>query len=186
MEFISDNVSIDTKEGRLSVVISQTLEGWRKSVFVTWFVFWSLCGVFFIMALVSEPSRDTKLAVFILLVFWAYYAWRIGKALMWRLRGVEQWRVNEGVLTVKDSINGYGKARKFFADNISEFGTLNIDESSWKWQMSNSFWQIGGERIGFLYNGKRIAIGKGLSANDARKVADKVSAQLKKAGKSQS
>ena len=134
----------------------------------------------------TEPGRETKLGIFVFLVFWAYYAWRIGKALMWRLKGVEQWRVQEGVLTVKDSINGYGKARKFFAENIKEFGVMNIDEQSWKWQMSNSFWQIGGERIGFVYNGKRIGVGKGLSQADARKVADKVAAQLKKARKAQS
>jgi len=90
MEFISDNVSVDQSKGRLSVVISQKLEGWKKSLFVTWFVFWSCCGVYFIVALTTEPARETKLMILVLLVFWTYYAWKIGKALMWRLKGVEQ------------------------------------------------------------------------------------------------
>lgn len=174
MEFISDSVSIDDKDGRFSVVIEQKLTGWKKSLFVTWFLFWSFCGVFFIMALVTEPTRETKIGLVVMLVFWGYYSWKIGKALMWRLKGVEQWRVKDGLLTVKDSINGYGKAKEFFADNISKLGVMDIDETSWKWQMSNSFWQIGGERIGFEHHGKRIAIGKGLSAEDAKRVVKKL------------
>lgn len=186
MEFISDNVSVVKKDGTLSVVISQKLEGWKKTLFVTWFVFWAFCGVFFIMALVTEPARETKLGITVFLVFWAYYAWKIGKSLMWRLKGVEQWRIKDGQLTVKDSINGYGKAKKYFSENIKEFGPMIIDEGSWKWQMSNSFWQIGGERIGFSYMGKQIGIGKGLSADDAKKVSKKVSGWLKKKESSQS
>ncbi len=179
MEFISDNVSVDQSKGRLSVVISQKLEGWKKSLFVTWFVFWSCCGVYFIVALTTEPARETKLMILVLLVFWTYYAWKIGKALMWRLKGVEQWRVLDGVLTVKDSINGFGKPKKYFAENIQKFGLMEIDKASWKWHMSNSIWQIGGERIGFEYFGKRIGIGKGLSDRDAEQVVHKVGKALK-------
>jgi hypothetical protein len=84
------------------------------------------------------------------------------------------------MLTVKDSINGYGKAKDYFSANIRQFGVMDVDETSWKWQMSNSIWQIGGERIGFEYHGKRIAIGKGLSAEEAVRVARKVSKTLKK------
>ena len=179
MEFISDSVSIDQGKDRLSVVISQKLDGWKKSLFVTWFLFWSCCGVYFIMALVVEPLKETQLLLVVLLAFWSYYAWKIGKALLWRLKGVEQWRVKEGVLTIKDSINGYGRSKKYFAENIQKLGVMDIDESSWKWQMSNSIWQIGGERIGFEYLGKRIGIGKGLSKQDAQKVVRKVERALR-------
>lgn len=174
MEFISDKVSIDDTDERCSVVIEQRVHGWKRTLFITWFVFWSLCGVYFIMALALEPARETKLIVALFLVFWAYYAWKIGNALMWRLRGVEQWRIADGVLTVKDSINGYGKAKEYFVENITGFEVMDVDERSWKWQMSNSPWQIGGERVSFTYQGKTVALGKGLSASAANKVVKKV------------
>ena len=44
------------------------LRAWTTLLGTFDLIYWSLCGVFFIMALVSEPSRDTKLAVFVLLV----------------------------------------------------------------------------------------------------------------------
>lgn len=187
MEFISDNVSIDKDEERLSVVISQTLPtGWKRTLFLIWFVFWSLCGVFLIIGLVSEQQRENKLFIAVMLAFWLYYAWRIGKALRWRMRGMEQWLVKGDKLTIKNSISGYGKAKSYFLENISDFKALEIDESSWQWQMSNSIWQIGGERIAFHYNGKLISIGKGLSKKSANDLVKQVSSRLAKARKEQS
>ncbi len=42
-------------------------------------------------------------------------------------------------------------------ENIQRFGLLTIDETSWKWQVVDSFWTRGGERLGFEHLGKKVA-----------------------------
>ncbi|MCB0786583.1 MAG: hypothetical protein KDC02_20545, partial [Flavobacteriales bacterium] len=82
-------------------------------------------------------------------------------------------------LTLKDSLWGFGKAREYFVDNIARLGLLNIDERSWKWQLNESFWVIGGERLGFEHLGKKIAFGKGLTEEEARQLLKVLQQALK-------
>jgi hypothetical protein len=45
-----------------------------------------------------------------------------------------------------------------------------VDERSWKWQLDQSGWMIGGERLGFEHLGRKIIFGKGLSDEEARQL----------------
>jgi hypothetical protein len=55
-------------------------------------------------------------------------------------------------------------------DNIQKLGLLAVDERSWKWQLDQSGWMIGGERLGFEHLGRKIIFGKGLSDEEARQL----------------
>ena len=138
---------------------------------VTWAVAWLLCGAYIIYArmqlAVGDPVRQYLL---VFLAFWTYYMVLVGKAALWRLNGFELWRIKDGTLTVKDSLFGYGKARSYFVDNIQKLGLLAVDERSWKWQLDQSGWMIGGERLGFEHLGRKIIFGKGLSDEEARQL----------------
>ena len=45
--------------------------------------------------------------------------------------------------------------------------------------MSDSFWTRGAERIGFEYNGKKVAIGRGLTKPEAEKLAKVMAVELR-------
>ncbi|MEO8588886.1 MAG: hypothetical protein ABI432_05910 [Flavobacteriales bacterium] len=169
MEHLSQRVSIDRKDGRTSVVISARLPKAKEAMMITWFLAWTFCGAYVIYARTQIASGDMlRQYLLAFLAFWGYFELRIGKAVLWRLKGFELWRIKNGTLTVKDSLFGYGKANDYFVDNIKQLGLLVVDEGAWKWQLNQSFWVIGGERLGFEHLNKKVAFGKGLTADEAR------------------
>lgn len=171
MEFISERVSTEQRPDGLSVVIGARLSRGREALLVAWALAWLCCGAVLLWELYKLPNGPMRTYLAVFLGFWAWYAWRIGGVVLWRLKGFELWRLKEGVLTVKDSVLGYGRANDYFVENIRRFGLLNIDERSWKWQVNDSFWVKGGERIGFEHAGRKVVIGKGLTRTEAERLA---------------
>lgn len=184
MEIVSDRVSIDRSGGRTSVVISARLPKQKEALLVAWFVAWLVCGVAILIARSGLPEGDPKRQFWLVfLAFWAYFFVRVGRAVLWRLKGFEQWRLKDGVLTIKDSIFGYGKARPYFVENIQKLGALNIDRTSFKYQLNDSFWTIGGERLGFEHLGRKVIFGKGLNEAESKRVVSVLQDALKEARK---
>ncbi|HMC97879.1 MAG TPA: hypothetical protein VKG92_09505 [Flavobacteriales bacterium] len=135
---------------------------------IAWFLAWTCCGAYIIyartQAAAGDPLRQFLLAF---IAFWAYFELRIGRAMLWRLKGFELWRIKNGTLTIKDSLFGYGRANDYFVDNIRRLGLLAVDQRTWKWQLNQSFWVIGGERLGFEHLTKKVVFGKGLTDDEA-------------------
>lgn len=171
MEFLSERVSVDRKDGRTSVVISARPTKGKEAILVTWTVAWLMCGIYIMVARMDLPPGDPlRQYLLVFLAFWAYFMLRVGKATLWRLKGFELWRIKDGTLTVKDSLFGYGKATSYFVDNIQKLGLVEVDPGSWKWQWNESVWVIGGERLEFEHLGRKAVFGKGLSDEEARQL----------------
>lgn len=186
MEFITERVSYDRQGDGLSVVIGNRLPKLQLFLLVAWLVAWTFSGGAFIREAARNTDPDMRIPFIIMIAFWAYFEIRILRVALWRTKGFELWRIKDGELTIKDSLFGYGKASRYFVANIQRFGLLNMDETSWKWQMSDSFWTRGGERLGFEYQGKKVAFGRGLTKPEADQLAHLLSKELKrerKAGK---
>src|SRR5690606_16916605 len=180
MELISDRVSVKRQEASTSVVISNRLPRSQEYLLLGWLLAWTLCGYAFLYELTKGVERDMLIPLLILLAFWMYFEVRILRVVLWRMKGFELWRLAEGELTIKDSLYHFGKANRYFVANIQRFGLLNMDETSWKWQMSDSFWTRGAERLGFEYHGKKIAVGRGLTENESRQLVALLAAELKR------
>lgn len=171
MEYLSERVSVDRRDDRVSVVISARVPRGKEALLVAWSLAWLLCGLYVLYERTripaGEPLRQFLLAF---LAFWAYFLLMIGRATLWRLKGFELWRIKDGTLTIKDSLFGFGKAHHYFVDNIQKLGMLTMDRSSWKWQWNESPWVIGGERLGFEHAGRKVVFGKNLTDEEARRL----------------
>ncbi len=183
MEFISERVSVDNKDGGLSVVISARLPRAKEALLVVWFLAWLACGTYIMVEVAHMPSGRMRSFFLAFLAFWAWFALRIGRVVLWRTKGFELWRLKNGVLTIKDSLFGYGRAHDYFVDNIQRFGAIQVDETSWKWQLNDSFWVVGGERLGFEHVGKKVVFGKGLAPQEAQRLVQVMERALKAARK---
>ncbi|WKZ66677.1 MAG: hypothetical protein QY325_01840 [Flavobacteriales bacterium] len=182
IERISDRVSVDRSAGRTSVVIDARATPAKRALITAWTIAWVACGVAVLVERAQlapgDPLRQYLLAF---IAFWAYFLVMIGKALLWRWRGLELWRVKDGRFTIKDSILGYGRAHDYFVENIQALGLIKEDRASWKWQWNNSLWVVGGERLGFEHLGRKVVFGKGLGDEEARRLAAVLKDALKEA-----
>lgn len=184
MEFISERVSFDRSGDRLSVVITPRLSRGKQTLLLTWVLAWTFIGIYVIYERTRLPEGDPlRQYLLAFLAFWAYFEFQVGRALLWRLKGFELWRVKEDVFTLKDSILGFGKANNYFIQNIQKLDVMEIDEASWKWQMNESIWLMGGERIQFEHLGKKVAFGKGLTPEEAKQLVPVLKHALKVARK---
>lgn len=171
MERISERVSVDRSDGRTTVVISARLSKGKEALLVAWFVAWLAIGAYVMVERASLPAGDpVRQYLLVFLAFWLYFAVRVGKAVLWRLKGFELWRLKDGTFTIKDSLFGYGKANPYFIENIQRLGLLTVDRTSIKYQLNDSFWTIGGERLGFEHLGRKVIFGKGLDDAEAKRV----------------
>lgn len=171
MEFISDRVSVEQRPDGLSVVVSARLPRSKETLLVAWAFAWLCCGAYMMWELVRQPAGPLRTYLAVFMGFWLLYAWRIGGVVLWRLKGFELWRLKDGVFTIKDSVFGYGRANDHFVENMQRFGVVAVDETSWKWQLNDSFWVKGGERLGFEYGGRKVVFGKSLTRAEAEKAA---------------
>lgn len=178
MEFLSDRVSVERAPGRLSVVISARLSRGREAVLVAWYVAWAFCGAYVLHEAWNAPPGRERQFMIAFLAFWLYFMVRIGRVVLWRIKGFESIRVRDGVLTIKNSILGFGKAADHYVENISRLGTLEVDRTSWKWQLNQSFWVMGAERLCFEHTGRQVIFGKGLTEEEARQVLAVIKAAL--------
>jgi len=171
MEFISERVSIEQGEGRLSVVICARPAKGRQALLIAWVLAWIVCGALILIERSKVPEGDPlRQYLLAFLAFWLYFMVQTGRAALWRLKGFEVWRVKDGRLTIKNSTFGLGRATEYFAENIKALGLLKLDRTAWKWQWNESLWVIGGERLGFEHLGRKVVFGKNLSEEEARKL----------------
>ena len=183
MEFISERVSVERHPDGLSVVVSARLPRMKEALLVAWLVAWVVCGAYIILELTRMPAGQMRTFFMVFLAFWVWFLFRIGRVVLWRLKGFELWRLKDGRFTIKDSLLGFGRAHDYFVENIQRFGPIAIDETSWKWQLNDSFWVIGGERLGFEHLGRKVAFGKGLTPAEAEQLAREMERAFKAARK---
>lgn len=179
MEFVSDRVSVEPSPSGVSVVISARLPRGKEAMLVVWFLAWLGCGAYVVIELARTPPGEMRTFMIAFMAFWTWFAIRIGRVVLWRLKGFELIRLKDGQFTIKDSIFGYGRANAYFVENVQRFGALEIKESSWKWQLNDSFWVMGGERLGFEHLGKKVVFGKGLTRQEAARIAQVLDRGLK-------
>lgn len=180
MEFISDRISIERQGDGVSFVLGTRLPKREGNLLILWLIAWTACGMAFLWEGVRGTVPGSRLPLFIMLAFWAYFELRIIRVVLWRRKGFELWRVLDGELTIKNSLFRFGKANRYFIANIQRLGPLNMDKASWKWQMSDSFWTRGAEQLGFEYLGRKVAFGRGLTEEEAHKLVKVLSVELKR------
>lgn len=183
MEFLSDRVSLHRKDGVTSVVISPRLSRGREALLLAWVLAWTVCGSYVIYELFRMPRGQERSFTLGFLAFWTYFEIRMVRVLLWRTKGFEKWRLKDGTLTIKDEILGFGRANDYFMENIRKLGLIDLDRTSWKWQMNESFWVMGGERLGFEHMGRKVVFGKGLTDVEAARVVKVLQDSLKHARK---
>ena len=163
MKWIGERISFVDEKSRTSIVISPEKSAFTSAMLGAWFFMWIGIGITMIWSYFKLNLSDQEnLIIGIFLVFWSYYAIRVGRVFFWLLWGKEMIRIDEKGLTIKNSVRNYGKSPIYFIDNIKNLRINQPKERSIQAVWEKSPWIRGGERIEFDYVGKVVRFGKKL------------------------
>jgi len=90
MKWIGERISFIEQPKKLTVVINPEDKFFQKGLMGAWFAMWLTIGGVMIWSLNTFGlNQQEKLIVVVFLCFWAYYAFKVGKALFWLIWGKE-------------------------------------------------------------------------------------------------
>lgn len=177
MKFIGNRISFKEKAGIFSIVIAASVEKYKETLLAAWLLCWTLSGGYFIYQMFTPLPKETKLAVVVLLSFWAYYEYRVFTIFLWRKYGYESIRFIEDKIVIRDVIKSRGKSQEYYIENIKQLVKLQID-SHWMKVMDQSFWVKGNGYIQFEYQGKLITFGRQLNDTELNQLFSVIHQQL--------
>jgi hypothetical protein len=185
MKWIGERISFVDEKIKTTVVIHPENVGWIKGVMGAWFAMWLCIGAIVVWSYnVFDLTQQEKIIIYVFMVFWAYYAVRVGRSFFWLLWGKELLKIDEVSFGYKKSIRSYGRARTYLLDNISKIRMHKPEEKTIQAVWEASPWVKGGERIEFDYMGKVVRLGRKLNEKDSellfKLITKRVSDRLRK------
>jgi membrane protein YdbS with pleckstrin-like domain len=180
MRIISERISIDESAKKISVVILGKMERWKESFLLFWLLAWTFSGTVFIYYYLFPSPYQYSLIMLIFLLFWLYFELKIGKVFLWRRSGFEYIVIENGSLSIKNNLYGYGKVQDYDVQDIQMIEKINVSKKNFFTFMDQSFWVIGGEQVFFKYNGKHIIFGMQISEKEQNSLIQILNGILKK------
>lgn len=178
MKFIGERISYQKKDNIFSVVIAANVDKSYERLLLVWLVLWTCCGAYFVFQLLGDLSKDLKLYIAILLSFWAYYEFKIGRVYFWRKGGFESIKIIDDKLVVKEVVFGRSLPKNFFLENIGRFEADDPKDTNLLEALNQSFWVKGAQYILFDYQGKRISFGRQLNKNERKSLVTLLNNEL--------
>lgn len=182
---IGERVTFSKSKERLHVAIHQRVPAWQTALLGLWLAGWTFCGVVFLYFLAQSQTQGEHVMMLICVAVWAYFEFRVGRVLLWRLKGVEHITIRPGELEIRNALLGKGKANVFKLQHVHKFTESKESTRNFLAFLDNSFWIMGGDRFQFTYLDKTYLMGKYLSDKDVRSlkmVFDKALRQFAKSG----
>jgi hypothetical protein len=168
MKWIGERVSFKDNKESVTFVIYPPKVGFKKNLVLIWFILWLLIGGYVSTQFFYEYSEQEKIALFIFMAFWLYFAVRVLKALLYLFKGREYIKVDKTALRVKKATGRYGKAKQYFLENITKFRVNEMKSTSFQKIFEDSIWVKGTDRMQFEYLGKHYSFGRKLNEKDAK------------------
>lgn len=185
MKWIGERISFDEDKNKATFIIYPERKAWVTGLMGAWVAMWLSIGAIMVWAYFTlKLTNQEQIIIWIFMAFWAYYAQRVGRSLLWLLYGKEMLKINEVGLIIKTATGKYGKAKEYFHENIGKMQIHIPKENSMQTAWENSPWVNGGERLEFEYKGKIIRFGKKLPEKEAKllfqMIVKRVEAQVRK------
>lgn len=183
IRIISDKISYKSDGDTLQVVILGRIERWKEALLTAWLIAWIFCGAVVIRGYFLSAVREERMMYLLFLLFWAYYLWRVGRVWLFRRGGNELVRMEGDELTLKRSFFTYGKARTYQIANIRDFKPIELSKRSFAYTYENGWWVLGGEKLGFDYQGRLVKFAMQLKDEEAAELYRLVAERFRKASK---
>lgn len=179
---VSDRITISKNRDSTRIEITQKIENWKMWLLRSWLVAWLFVGGVFLYNALIQQEDSGKILLLIIIGFWSFFLFRIGKALLWRARGKEIILIEPQKMWIQNAIGKAGRRQSFNLPHVKALGKIK-EKNEFMAFMDNSFWIIGGDKLGFNYNGRRFQLGKQLNDKDVRALAQILEKSIREFGK---
>ncbi|MEN9347717.1 MAG: hypothetical protein RLZZ77_1228 [Bacteroidota bacterium] len=166
-KFMGKRISVLRSKDDIVVTITQQIERWQMSLLISWLLAWTFCGGVFITYMIKASVFEERIFFVICTGLWAFFMIRLTKVFLWRKGGREIIRISAGTLSLYNAYWSKGKPEDFKLNSVFKLGLIKRDPSNFFAFLDDSFWIIGGERVGFSYGGEKVRLGKQLDLREA-------------------
>src|SRR5690554_7739624 len=83
MKWIGDRVSFKDNKENISFVIYPPRLGKKRVVMLVWYALWLLIGGYVTLQFFKDYGQDEKIALFVFMAFWLYFAIRVLRAILY-------------------------------------------------------------------------------------------------------
>lgn len=182
-KFIGKRIAVVRSKEDIVITVTQQIERWQEALLIGWLLGWTFCGVVFIKYAIQSEAKSDQLFFIIASALWAYFFVKIIKVFMWRKGGREIIRISKGKLEIMNAYWKRAMPETFLIRNIFKLGLVKRDPGNFLAFLDDSFWIIGGERVGFSHSGTKIRFGKQLQQKDAELLIRVVESGIREFGK---
>ena len=182
MKWIGERISFKDQKDNVTFVIYPPKYGYKKNLLLVWFLLWLLIGGYVASQFFAGYtfSEQQKIALFVFMAFWLYFAVRVLKALLYLFKGREFIKVDQTALRIKKATGQYGKAKQYFLENLTKLKVNDLQSNSFQRVFEDSYWVKGTDRIQFEYMGKHFGFGRKLDEQDAKMVFQIITKRINK------
>ena|SRR5690554_78863 len=184
MKWIGERISFVDKKDSISFVIYPPKIGRKKILILVWFALWVLIGGYVSAQFFQDYTQEEKLALFIFMVFWFYFAMRVLRTILFLFFGKEYIKLDKNSLRIKKATGSYGKSKQYFLENITKLNLIVLKDNSFQKVYDDSAWVRGTNRIEFEYFQKRHSFGRKLEEKDAKMMFQILTKRIEKFVKS--
>ena len=191
---IGDRISYFDEKKATSIIIVR----WKEAVLFAWLLAYSFVGIYMMYLLFfgldtidnsaiegdpAETLKNQKIYLTVFIAFWAYFEFKVVRGFFWLIKGKELIKITNSELILKQSVFGYGKAHKYFIDNIKELSLVEHKTFSFGFDYENAFWRQGTDSLIFTAGGKNIGFGKKIPKKEANLLMRLMKDRMKKLSK---
>jgi hypothetical protein len=190
---IGDRISVEDQNGATTIVIRPLRVWWKEILLTIWVAGFTFVGLFMIYMLASgfaglnydgAPTEDQVNNQFIygivFLGFWSYFEYKTLKSLLWYRFGKELILIDNDGFSLKKSILSYGKANRYFFENMKEFHQTKEEPTSFGNFFENAYWSLGTDALVFTYNKKGKSFGRRVDRKNGKLLLDLIDDRVKK------
>ncbi len=180
IKYIGERISYQQEEDRLSIVVLGKEEGSRPTQRMLWLFAWLIIG-FYITSEVKtlEAQDDLRPFLFTFLGFWAYYLFRVLRALYWQWKGRESILLKADGIFIKEAFGSLGKTYCHPLANVNLMEPRTKNEGFFS-IFEESFWSIGMGELQFVVDGRTYLFGKRISESEGKAIMKVFNEALKK------
>lgn len=192
-KWIGDRISVEDNDGITTIVINPIRIWWKEILLTLWVMSFTFVGLVMMYMLFTnfaslnyagtptEEDVDNQVIYgVVFLGFWAYFEYKTVKSLLWYRFGKELIRIDNDAFLLKRSILSYGKANRYFFENMKNVHQRKEESTSFNTYFENAFWALGTDAIAFDYQGKTKSFGRRIDQKEGRLLLRLIDDRVKK------